>query len=361
MEKLSIAENIAAAKTLSTSFYKDPRCFEAAKELIFEQCWHFIGDVNLVNEPGMCFPFTLLEGFLDEPLLLTRDANNQLHCLSNVCTHRGNLLITEPCKTGNLRCKYHGRLFDLDGTFRAMPEFKDVQNFPTTDDNLHRLPLFNWGPLLFTSLNSTLKADTFFKEVIERVGWMPLEHFIFYPELSKEYTVQAHWALYCENYLEGFHIPFVHAGLNTVIDYGSYTTDLFSFSNLQLGMAKDDEACFDLPPASPDYGKRVAAYYFWIYPNLMLNFYPWGLSVNVVQPITINETKVCFYSYVWKADKLNSGAGAGLDKVEQEDEAIVQNVQKGIRSRFYKHGRYSPTREQGTHHFHRLLAEGMSK
>jgi choline monooxygenase len=54
---------------------------------------------------------------------------------------------------------------------------------------------------------------------------------------------------------------------------------------------------------------------------------------------------------------MNKGAGAGLDKVEAEDEEIVQKVQKGIRSRFYKHGRYSVTRERGTHHFHRLLAD----
>jgi len=89
----------------------------------------------------------------------------------------------------------------------------------------------------------------------------------------------------------------------------------------------------------------------------MFNFYPWGLSVNVVQPLAVDKTKVSFFSYVWKEEKRNAGAGSELDKVELEDEAIVENVQKGIRSRFYDHGRYSVTREKGTHHFHRLLAE----
>lgn len=89
----------------------------------------------------------------------------------------------------------------------------------------------------------------------------------------------------------------------------------------------------------------------------MFNFYPWGLSVNVVEPVAVDECRVKFYSYVWDSSKLNTGAGAGLDKVEMEDEEIVENVQRGIRSRFYSHGRYSSTREQGTHHFHRLLAQ----
>ncbi len=174
--------------------------------------------------------------------------------------------------------------------------------------------------------------------------------------------MKAHWALYCENYLEGFHIPFVHAGLNALIDYGEYATELFfPYSSLQLGLAKTEQDCFDLPASSPDYGKKVAAYYFWVFPNMMFNFYPWGLSVNVVEPVAVDECRVCFYAYVGDSSKLDKGAGAGLDKVEMEDEEIVENVQRGIRSRFYQHGRYSVTREKGTHHFHRILTMFMNK
>ena len=81
----------------------------------------------------------------------------------------------------------------------------------------------------------------------DRLSWLPLNEFVFKPALSAEYTVKSHWALYCENYLEGFHIPFVHAGLNAVIDFGNYTTEIFDFSNLQLGLAKTGEEIFDLP------------------------------------------------------------------------------------------------------------------
>jgi len=256
-----------------------------------------------------------------------------------------------------LQCRYHGRRFQLDGRFTFMPEFREVQNFPTEKDNLASLPLFQWGKWLFASMHNDVDSEVIFKEMMSRLSWLPLEDFYFRPDLSRDYEVNANWALYCENYLEGFHIPFVHAGLNAVIDYGSYTTELFPYGCLQIGLAKEGEMAFDLPPTSIDFGKRVGGYYFWIFPNMMFNFYPWGLSINIVKPVHVSKTIVSFVTYVLDESKLDEGAGADLFSVEMEDEEIVEAVQKGIRSAFYTRGRYSVTREQGTHHFHRLLSE----
>jgi choline monooxygenase len=354
--------DIAKAKTIDSDFYTSAEVFEQCREKIFAPSWQFIGNEDLVKDNGDVYPFTMLPGYLDEPLLLTKDKTGGLNILSNVCTHRGNIVAEKACKLSNLRCRYHGRLFNLDGKFMSMPEFKEVENFPSRDDDLPALKLFKWNKWLFTSVNPIYPDDLFFRDMMERVSWMPLDEFKFDPALSRTFHIKANWALYCENYLEGFHIPFVHAGLNAVIDFGEYATELFfPYSSLQLGLAKSNQDCFDLPPSSPDHGKNVAAYYFWVFPNMMFNFYPWGLSVNVVEPVSVGECRVRFLSYVWDESKLNKGAGAGLDKVEQEDEEIVENVQRGVRSRFYKHGRYSVTREQGTHHFHRILSEFMNK
>ncbi|HVI48663.1 MAG TPA: SRPBCC family protein [Chitinophaga sp.] len=359
MPRFHVDPDISTACTLDTSFYTDPAVFEQAKEKIFSPSWQFVGDAGQVNESGQCAPFTLLEPYLDEPLMLTQDTSGTIRCLSNVCTHRGTVLIKEPCRLSQLRCRYHGRIFKLDGTFQSMPEFKEVKDFPSPADNLTSLPLFRWGPLLFTTLHTGSSHLPYLGDMLDRVGWLPLNEFVYRPERSRDYFVNAHWALYCENYLEGFHIPFVHAGLNAVIDFGNYTTELFRYSNLQLGIAKDDEDCFDLPPSSPDYGRNVAAYYFFVFPNTMFNFYPWGLSINIVTPLATDRCKVSFLTYVWKEEKLGSGAGADLDTVELEDEEVVEAVQKGVRSRFYEHGRYSVTREQGTHHFHRIISSFM--
>ncbi len=122
-------------------------------------------------------------------------------------------------------------------------------------------------------------------------------------------------------------------------------------------LARGGELAFDLPASAADHGQDVAAYYWWIFPNLMLNFYPWGLSLNRVVPEAIDRTRVEFRAYVLDESKREQGAGGALHEVELEDEAVVEAVQRGVRSRFYHHGRYSPTRERGTHHFHRLLCE----
>lgn len=357
MTNFDIDPDIAYAKTISTEVYLSVAVFEAAKEKIFATTFQYIGSKEELKEEVSAFPFVLLEKYLDEPLLLTKDKEGNFSCLSNVCTHRGNLLVTEKCKLRRIACKYHGRQFDLKGKFLSMPEFKEVQNFPTEADNLPQLPIFEFGNLLFTSLAPKFSPDLLFEEMMKRMAWYPLSDLKLRKDLSTTFEVKANWALYCENYLEGFHIPFVHQGLNDVLDFGKYTTELFRYSNLQMGIANEGEASFDLPFSSPDNGKNVAAYYFWVFPNLMFNFYPWGLSLNVIEPQAKEKTKVNFYTFMLDESKYDTGAGSGLSTVEMEDEEIVENVQIGIKSRFYTHGRYSANREQGTHHFHSLLAE----
>jgi choline monooxygenase len=354
-----IDPEIGGASTLPGRFYSDPEVFERCRERVFARAWHLVGDTDQVKVPGQVWPVTLLEGLLGEPILLTRGHDDNLHCLSNVCTHRANLVCEHAGVEKSLVCRYHGRRFDLDGKFRHMPEFGEARGFPTERDNLAHVPFGTWGKLILASADPLMPLADLLADVKRRLAWLPLDDFRQDPAQSRDYLVQANWALYCDNYLEGFHIPFVHAGLNEAIDYGSYTTELYRWSSLQLGIARGGEEAFDLPPSSPDHGKRIAAYYYWLFPATMFNFYPWGLSVNILRPLAVDRTKVSFLTYVWKPEKLERGAGAigGLDRVEREDEAVVESVQRGVRSRFYDRGRYSPTREQGVHHFHRLLAE----
>lgn len=353
--------NISQAKTISTEIYTSQVQHEKMRDRIFLPSWQFIGSTELVKFPGDVQPFILLDGMLNEPLMLTHDKEHQIHCLSNVCTHRGNLVAYHACsRAHHLRCKYHGRLFDLAGRFQSMPEFEEVENFPTPEDHLPQLPLFQWGNLLFTRITGHEPAGHYFREMMNRLHWLPIHEFVFRPDLGKTFEVNANWALYCENYLEGFHIPFVHAGLNAALDFGEYTTELYEHAILQIGVGKDADDCFDLPQDSIDYGQKIAAYYYWIYPNMMFNFYPWGLSVNIVRPISVDKTIVEFIVYVWKEELYDKGAGSDLDKVELEDEEIVENVQKGIRSSLYRHGRYSVSRETGTHHFHRMLSRSLA-
>ncbi len=347
----SIDPDIRQAETLSSRFYTDEKFFELSKEKIFARSWQFVGFSAEINNIK---PHIILEGFLDEPVLLTKNGET-LNCLSNVCTHRGKILVEKDCEANGIRCGYHGRRFDLDGKFLSMPEFEETENFPSEKDNLRKLPLAIWNRFLFSSLIPVIEFDRFITEMDQTMSDFDFEHLRL--AATRDYEVKAHWALYCENFLEGFHIPFVHQDLNQAIDYGSYETNIFKYSSVQIGkennsqMNTDEHGCFK---------DGIAAYYFFIFPNLMFNFYPWGISVNIVKPIKKDLSKISYLTFVNNESNLKKGAGADLETVEFEDQAVVESVQRGINSRFYEKGRYSPTREQGTHHFHRLIAEFIS-
>lgn len=358
-EPFVIDHDIRRAWTPPARFYSDPRFYDLCRDRVFAPSWQFIGDTDDLKVPGQVQPLTLLEGLLDEPLLLTRDASDRIHLVSNVCTHRGMLVCEGASNERFLRCRYHGRRFGLDGKFQAMPEFEACENFPSERDDLAPVPFHALGKFLFASLEPRATFDDVFAPILDRVGWLPFHAFLREPTRTRDYLVRANWALYVENYLEGFHIPFIHASLNDVIDYSTYTTELFRYSNLQVAYGGDVADTFVLPDDSVDAGRAVSAYYFWIFPNTMLNFYPWGLSVNVVRPLGSDLTRVSFIGYVWDRSKMDVGAGGDLDRVEREDEAVVEMVQRGLRSRIYDRGRYSPTKETGTHHFHRLLTESL--
>lgn len=341
-----IDPDIRKAQTMPSAFYTGEKYFEASKEKIFARTWQLIGFDHDLKNAGSIFPVSILPGFVDEPVFISRDGAGALNCLSNICTHRGKILVETPCEANLIRCAYHGRRFALDGKFLSMPEFEQTENFPAESDNLPKVPFGQWAKFLFASLappKLVEPLENFLGCMASRVVWQNFDELKF--TAAKTYTVGAHWGLYCENYLEGFHIPFVHDGLNRQLDYGNYSTELFRYATLQTGYDKTG---------------AVAAQYFFIFPNMMFNFYPWGLSLNIVKPVRPDLTNVEYYTFVSDESKVEKGAGAGLETVELEDQAVVESVQRGIRSRLYDRGRYSPTREQGCHHFHRLLAEFMS-
>ena len=350
-EERIIDPDIAKAQTLPSRHYTDERVFS---DIIsgFSGCWHFAAHESQLAEHNV-LPLDHMEHMIGEPMLLTRD--EIVRCVSNVCTHRGMLVATEPCSASTLRCGYHGRTFGLDGCFRNMPEFEGVEGFPSASDDLAGFPLRRWKGLLFTGTEPR-RFENCMDELGSRLDWMPIESFEHDPSRHRSYDIDANWALYVDNYLEGFHIPYVHGDLHEELDYDSYSTELFEGGVLQVGIARGDEACFELPESSPDHGQRIAAYYYWLYPGVMLNFYPWGLSVNLVIPLSVDRTRIVYHGFVWNRSKLGRGAGSDLDKVEAEDQGIVEAVQRGVAAGAYDRGRYSPTKETGVHHFHRMLA-----
>lgn len=349
-----IDPDIRVAETLPAWVYGDEAAHRRLAEAAFATSWQPLPPDAAVVEPGAAVPFVLLPGLLDVPLVATRDAAGTLRVLSNVCTHRGHVVVGDACAATALRCRYHGRTFGLDGALHSAPGFEGAHGFPRPQDDLATLPLVRWGPLWLVALPGTPPPSADVAAALARLGSTTDANAAFDRTRSRDYEVAASWIAYVDNYLEGFHIPFVHRSLNAVLDWDAYTTEVLPGGVLQVGRARAGE------PVLPGLGDvRAAAHYLWLWPNLMLNVYPWGLSLNVVEPVGPAQTRVRFRTYVRDAALLEQGAGAGLDQVEHEDEEVVESVQRGLASRLYTRGRYAPAHEQGVHAFHRRIAAAL--
>jgi len=338
-----------------------PAHFERQRESLFPSTWHVLTTLDTPPAPGSARPVTLLPGLLDEPLLLTRPDAGEPRLLSNVCTHRAALLCEAPCAPAGatLRCRYHGRRFALDGRCGAAPGFEG-SGTPSPADDLPAAPHGRWGPLLFAALQPAHPLRELLEPLDALLGWLPLDRARTDASRSADFLVPAHWALYLENYLEGFHVPFVHPSLARVLDWQDYETRLWPRGTVQVGFARPDapdDSVLVPPPGHPDHGRRIAGYYAWLWPCTMVNVYAWGLSLNLLQPLAPDRTRVRYLTCVWDETRLERGAGAGLQQVECEDEIVVGLVQRGVGARLWRGGALSPRHEAGVAWFRRMLEE----
>lgn len=283
----------------------------------------------------------LLPGVLDEPLLLGR-VDGEVHGWSGVCTHRAAVL--EPHGEG-ARCPYHGRRFNRGGRCLTAPGFER----PGEDDHLRPVAVATLGSLIFASIAPAMPFASLFPE--QRLAWLPPLPALPDPLGEASFEVDAHFLLYVENYLEGLHVPFVHPGLSAALDLGDYRVEPAGWSSLQLGVGREEEPTLAAPEGP------IAAAWVGLFCTTMLNHYPWGLSVNIVEPLGPGRTRIRYRRWVRDATLLEAGAGAGLEQVEREDGAIVACVQRGARSRLARPGQYAPKWEDGLRHFHQRLAE----
>jgi choline monooxygenase len=366
-EPLDIDPDIRKARTLPGWFYRSEHVHAWLNERLLPRSWQLITHLSRIIplddsavEPG-AWPFRFLSGSVNEPLLLTRDEHGGVHCLSNVCTHRAATLISEPCKLADLRCPYHGRCFALDGRMLSMPEFDDALEFPSPSDDLPHLPLVGFGNFLFTAIDPAWPFAELVELITELAGHLPWADAALEPAGTAAYELDANWLLYCDNYLEGFHTPHVHPGLAGAVDFDGYETRIASWSSVRIARPRAGAPTVPAPADAPANYRAPAALYFFLFPNIMFNVYPWGMSLNVVEPLALERTRIRYEAWVWSPELYDTGAGSRLAVIEREDEDIVRRVQQGVRSSLYDRGRYSPRREQGVHHFHRLLARGWNR
>ena len=347
-----INKNIYKSNTLPSEFYADDKIFEKLRTNIFEKSWQLILSKKEITNLTT-YPFTYFDGFIDENLVITNNSN-KLKCLSNICTHRGHVVSLCKNKNNILKCKYHGRTFNLNGTLKNAPGFDNAIDFPTSDDNLVEIPITEWNDFLFISLDPNTEVNSKLKQIDRFLPNFPYNELIAPPN-TQEYIIDCHWSLYCDNYLEGFHVPHVHKGLNDDINWKKYKTKILDEIVLQIAESKTSDNSINY-----NQEKNIYAYYFFVFPNIMINYYKWGISINIIEPISKEKTRIKYMIYPIKGENIPQDSPSSLDKVELEDQEVILSVQKGIRSRYYKAGRFSPEMEEGVHYFHRLINEKIS-
>jgi choline monooxygenase len=354
ISKLSIDARLERASTLPNFCYLDAQFFELEMKRVFGTTWQLAGRLDQLQRPGDYFTTTIAQ----EPVVVTRGADEGIRAFSNVCRHRAGPVAAGCGNRKALQCGYHGWTYSLEGKLLTTPEFDGVEGFERESTTLPQFSVETWAGLIFVNLEQSAPG------LLDFLGDLPQR--IFHRDLGvrslaarKEWLVACNWKVYVDNYLEGYHIPIVHPSLNKELDYQNYRVETSRHYSIQHSpIKKRENQRINVGRTSTD----SEAQYFWVFPNLMLNIYPDNYSTNLILPVGVDRTLTVFEWFVDRPEtELSKAALARTiefsDEVQVEDIGICETVQKGLRSSIYERGRYSARRENGVHHFHRLLVD----
>ena len=344
------------AYTIPAAWYLDERVEGLEREHVFGGNWIAVGRADQIAEPGQFFTVELA----GEPLVAVRDTDGELRSFYNVCRHHAAAVANAACGTvQHLRCPYHGWTYGLDGALKGAPEFAGVSNFDRARNGLVPVRVAAWEQFVFVALNDAVPSLVdFLGDLPARVAPLSIGKLQFFER--RTYTLACNWKVYVDNYLDGgYHVPHLHKGLNSVLDYKEYRIENSARYSLQSSpmAASEEHASFSATRT----GDR--AYYYWIYPNFMINIYEGVMDTNLVLPLAPDKCQVQFDFYFADAGEnrreYNLSSIAVSERVQDEDVDICESVQRGLRSRAYGAGRLSVRREAGEHLFHRLLARDL--
>ena len=345
---------LAKAHTIPAAWYTDARVAELERQNVLSRTWQFAGRTEQLEKPGQ-YVTTTVAG---EAVVVVRGSDGLLRAFFNVCRHHAMTLMNEPCgHTPHLRCPYHGWTYNLEGELRGMTEFEGVCDFDRAKNGLVPIRVEIWERFVFVNLDPKAPPlKEFLGKLVALAQPLGFSGLKFVERRS--YTLNCNWKVYVDNFLDGgYHVPHMHKGLNSVLDYTNYTIENVDRCCVQSSPVTVDSSS-EANAAATRKGDR--AYYFWQYPNFMLNWYEGYLDTNLVIPLEVNRCEVIFDFYFGNTDASEMPyirqSIEVSDRVQIEDVAICDGVQRGLSSRAYQAGRLSVRREAGEHLFHRLLA-----
>jgi choline monooxygenase len=349
---------LSRASTIPAAWYVDPGIAELERMNVFSKTWQLVARTEQVKTPGQ-FVSTTVAG---EPIVVVRGSDGVLRAFYNVCRHHAAAVVTQPCGHATLlHCPYHGWNYGLDGSLKGMPEFEGVENFDRAQNGLVPVRVETWECFVFINLdpNAPPLAD-FLGGLVKRVAPLGISKLHYFDR--RTFNIHCNWKVFVDNYLDGgYHVPHLHKGLNSVLDYKQYTIE------------NEDRYCLQSSPmvasgedaATGAVRKGDRAWYFWQHPNLMINCYEGYMDTNLVIPVDVDHCTVIFDFYfgdVSDASREYNEQSVNIgNQVQEEDLGICEDVQRGLKSRAYRAGRLSVRREAGEQLFHRLLAADLKR
>jgi len=347
--------SLSEAFTIPASWYTNQEIFQLEKETVFSRSWQFAARLDQLEAAGNYVTTEIA----DEPVVVVRGNDEQLRGFFNVCRHHAAAVMTESAGHANqMRCPYHGWTYNLEGELKGAPDFSDVCNFEKTQNGLLPVKIAKWEKWIFARVSDqrALPLEEFlgtdlidqFKELnLKKLHWLQ----------RRRYVLNCNWKVFVDNYLDGgYHVPHLHKGLDSVLDYSQYTIEngaRFCLQSSPMVQAGEDHRNV----GNVRTGKR--ALYYWLYPNLMINIYEGVMDTNLVRPLSLDRTEVIFdFYFADNSDGARERNLASIDvgeRIQEEDVDICESVQRGLRSCAYNAGRLSVRREAGEHLFHRLL------
>jgi choline monooxygenase len=353
------------ASTIPASWYTDQNLYNLELQTVFSNSWHFAGRVDQVSEPGQY----VTSDIAGEPIVVVRGTDGVLRGFFNACRHHAAAVMTEPeGKANQLRCPYHGWTYTLAGELKGTPDFSGVCNFDRAANGLLPVQTAVWENWVFVRVGDT---DTNVSSATNGQPGNDLEEFLGTDLINqiqplglgklhwmerRHYQFDCNWKVFVDNYLDGgYHVPYLHKGLDSVLDYSNYTIE----NGRRFCLQSSPIVSVGAEPETGAVRKGDRALYYWIYPNFMINLYDGVMDTNLVLPLSVDKTEVIFDFYfpdVSEAARERNRASIEVgQRIQYEDVSICRSVQRGLNSRAYNAGRLSVRREAGEHLFHRLL------
>jgi choline monooxygenase len=342
------------AATIPAAWYVDPRLFDLELRTVFRNSWQVAGDLGDLRAPGDYVTCELPGG---EPIVVVRGSDDMLRAFFNVCRHHAAAVVTDAHGSAQqFRCPYHGWTYGIDGALKGTPDFAGVCDFDRSENGLLPLPCSAIEKWAFVRPDTNgMGFEAFLgSDLMTHLAARHLQQYHWFER--RHYTLGCNWKVFVDNYLDGgYHVPHVHRGLDSVLSAREYTIEVGDRFCLQWSPMVSEGA--EERTGAVRQGER--AFYYWLYPNFMINVYGRAMDTNLVIPRGVDQTDVIFDFYF---TDVSDGARAGnlasiavSEEIQDEDVAICASVQRGLRSRAYDTGRLSVRREAGEHLFHRLL------